>query len=305
MSKRGYKRFTLPCLAATAIIVLSAAAKSDDRIQLFPHLQNGEQLHYETQARLERYVKTKSTVATMFDPAPLNTDFSTRLQLSIEDFHAIDKRPMLAAATQILPDNLTSSAVTPSNPLKVDFIIGENGAVARADGLDDLEPQQQIAWQFWISQFAFGWTLPDAGVKPGEKWKSVEQEKTPTPIANLVWERETSYVQDDQCPILANERCAVFLTTAVLKQKSNPDDATPEDYKLHQLKTTGTAKGQNQTVAYISRSTGLLLRATEDVQQSLDVTIAKADGSNRVQYAVDVTSHFETILVPAGPSPKT
>jgi hypothetical protein len=304
MTKAGLKRFLLPWLAALAIIALGAAARSDERIQLFPRLQNGETLHYQSQARLKRYVKTKSTVATMFDPAPLNADFSTGLQLSIQDFHAIDKRPMLAATTQILPGDLNSSLATPSKPLKVDFIIGENGDVARADGLDDLGPEQRLAWQFWISQFAFGWTLPSAGVKPGEKWKSMEQEKTPTPIANLVWERETTYVQDDQCPILANERCAVFLTTAILRQKSNPGDATPEDYKLHQLKTSGTAKGQNQTVAYISRSTGLLLRATEDAQQSLDVTIAKADGSNRVQYAVDVTSHFETILVPS-PSPKT
>jgi hypothetical protein len=305
MNKRRHKRFTILGLGALAFVVLSAAAKSNDRIQLFPHLQNGENLHYETQARLNRYVKTKSNVATMFDPAPLNVDFSTNLQLAIEDFHAMDRRPMLAAATQILPDDLNSSAATPSKTLKVEFIIAENGDVAQADGLGDLEPQQRIAWQFWVSQFAFGWTLPAAGVKPGEKWKTVEQEKTPTPIANLVWERETTYVQDDQCPILANERCAVFLTTAILKQKSNPDDATPEDYKLHQLKTTGTANGKNQTVAYISRTTGLLVRATEDVQQSLDVTIAKADGSNRVQYAIDVTSHLETVLVPSGPSPKT
>lgn len=306
MSKREYKRFTMLALGALALLVLSAAAKSTDRIQLFPNLQNGENLHYETQARLKRYVKTKSTVASMFDPAPLDADFSTGLQLSIQDFHAIDRRPMLAAATQILPGYLTSPGATPpSKPLKVDFIIAENGDVARADGLDDLEPPQQLAWQFWVSQFAFGWTLPASGVKPGEKWKTVEQEKTPTPIANLAWERETTYVQDDQCPILANERCAVFLTTAVLKQKSNPDDATPEDYKLHQLKTSGTASGKNQTVAYISRKTGLLVRATEDVQQSLDVTIAKTDGRNRVQYAVDVTSHFETILAPGSSSPKT
>jgi hypothetical protein len=297
------KRFAVLALTAGAIVALTAA-KNDKRIQLFPHLQGGQTLHYESQARLKRYVKTKSTVATMFDPAPLDTDFSTNLQLSIQDFHSMDNRPMLAAETQVLPGDSASAPTTPK-PLKVEFIIGGNGDVARADGLDDLDPSQRLAWQFWVSQFAFAWTLPPAGVRPGEKWKSVESEKTPTPIANLVWERETTYVQDDRCPILANEQCAVFLTTAVLKQKSNPDDATPEDYKLHQLKTSGTANGTNQTVAYISRQTGLLLRATEDVQQSLDVTVAKADGTNRVQYAVDVTSHLETMLVPAGPSPKT
>jgi hypothetical protein len=215
----------------------------------------------------------------------------------------MDRRPMLAAETQLLKGETTTTGDTaPRRPLKVGFAIGGDGALIHADGLDDLEPEQRLAWQFWIAQFAFGWTLPDAGVKPGEKWKSVEVEKTPTPIANLVWERETTYVQDDNCPILLGEQCAVFLTTATLRQKSNPQDATPEDYKLHQLKTSGTATGRNETVAYISRKTGLLVRASEDLQQSLDVTIAKEDGSNQLQYLIDVTSHFETVLVALGPS---
>jgi hypothetical protein len=55
-------------------------------------------------------------------------------------------------------------------------------------------------------------------------------------------------------------------------------------------------------VVYISRKTGLLVRGSEDVQQSLDVTIAKEDGSNQVQYLIDVTSHFETVLVTPGRS---
>ena len=152
-----------------------------------------------------------------------------------------------------------------------------------------------------MAQFAFGWTLTSSGVRAGEKWKSVEVEQTPTPIANLVWERETTYVQDDQCPILRDEQCAVFLTTATLKQKSNPENTTPEDYQLHQLKTSGTATGNNQTVLYISRKTGLVLRASEDAQQTMDVTIAKVDGSNQVQYLVEVSSRLETVLVPPGP----
>ena len=55
-------------------------------------------------------------------------------------------------------------------------------------------------------------------------------------------------------------------------------------------------------MSYISLKTGLVVRATEDFQQSIDVTIAKADGSNQVQYKIDVTSHFETVFVPAATS---
>jgi len=299
---RGHGVFAIVCLLAAAVFLIGAS-KGDDRILLFPRLRNGETMRYESHARLSRYVKTKSNVATMFEPRPLQADFSTNLQLSVQDFHELDHRPMLAAETQLLPEEPTPAG-TPVPPLpKIDFAIGGDGSLIRADGLDDLAPEQRLAWQFWIAQFAFGWSLPPSGVRPGEKWKSVEVEKTPTPIANLVWERETTYVQDDRCPILPSEQCAVFLVAAALKQKSSPDDATPEDYKIHDLKTSGTARGNNQTVVYVSRKTGLLLRASEDLQQSLDVTIAKVDDGNQVQYLVDVTSHFETVFVPSHPSP--
>lgn len=287
-------------LVLAAIVGLGASSgKSDERIRLLPRLQNGQTLHYESHARLKRSVKTKSNVSVVLEPAPLQADFATNLQLSIQDFHELDHRPMLAAETRLLSPAASASGPPTPAPLKVAFSIGGDGAVTRADGLDDLDPAQRLAWQFWVAQFAFGWTLPSAGVKPGEKWKSVEQEHTPSPIANLVWERETTYVQDDRCPILQDEQCAVFLTNATLSQKSKPENATPEDYQLHQLKTSGTAKGNNETVLYISRKTGLVLRASEDVEQSMDVTIAKTDGSNQVQYQLEVTSHFETVFVPA------
>ena len=117
-------------------------------------------------------------------------------------------------------------------------------------------------------------------------------------MAGLVWEHETTYVQTDKCPILPTEVCAVFLTDSKLKQKSSPEDTTPDDYQRQELKTFGTAKGTNQTVSYISLTTGLVLRATEDVQQYMDVTVAKADASNQVRYEITVTSHFETVFVP-------
>jgi hypothetical protein len=287
-------------LATAALVLLGASAEGDDRILLIPHLQNGDSFHYESHAKLNRVVKTESNVVSMFDAAPLHVDFSTNLMLSVQDFHSLDHRPMMAAETQMTPEESPgpASGKAASQVSKVSFALGGDGALMKADGLDDLDPTQRLTWQFWLSQFAFGWTLPSAGVKVGEKWKSEEAEKTPTPIAKLVWERETTYVQDQACPVLAKEQCAVFLISATLKQKSNPENATPEDYQLHQLKTLGTAQGTNETVLYISRTTGLLIRASEDVQQSLDVTIAKADGSNQVKYRIDVSSHFETLFVP-------
>jgi hypothetical protein len=166
--------------------------------------------------------------------------------------------------------------------------------------MDNLEPEQRMVWQFWIARFAYGWTLPADGVKPGQTWRSEEPERNSAPIANLVWDQQTTYGQNDKCATAPTEKCAVFLTTASLKQKSSPKDATPEEYKLHELKTSGTTSGTNEIFTSISLKSGLVLRATEDGRQSMDVEIAKIDKSNAVHYKLDVTSRFEMVMLPDG-----
>jgi hypothetical protein len=285
------------------IALVAAAGGGDERVVLLPRLQNGQTLRYETHARLDRDVTTKSNVSTMLSPKPLRGVLSIGLKLSVQEIRQVNGRPMMAAETELSSTEDSAAANSAPNSAKIGFTVAGDGNVTRADGLDGLNSEQLLAWQFWVAQFAMGWTLPAAGVKPGEKWKTVEPEKTPTPVANLVWERETTYVGNDKCPIVTEEQCASFLTSSTLKQKSNPKDTTPEDYRLRELKTSGTASGTNQTATYISLKTGLLIRATEDVQQSMDVTIAKADGSNQVNYKIAVISHLETVFVPpANPS---
>jgi hypothetical protein len=296
---RGAPRRGLWAGLLIAVLLLSAGAgASDDRITLLPQLHNGETLRYESRARLDRHVQTKSNVAIMLRPGEVRRDLSTAVQFSVQEARVVDKHLLMAGQTSLEP----TEAAPPDQPHpkipSINFTIGGDGGVTHAEGLDDLDPEQLLTWQFWVAQFAFGWTLPASGVKPGEKWKSEEPEKTPTPIANLVWERETTYVENDPCPILAQQQCAVFLVSSNLRQKSNPKDATPEDYQVRQLKTSGTVKGTNETVIYISLQTGLLVRATEDLQQFMSVAIATADESNQVHYDMQVTSHFETVFVP-------
>ena len=72
---------------------------------------------------------------------------------------------------------------------------------------------------------------------------------------------------------------------------------TPEEYKLHELKTSGTTSGTNEIFTSISLKSGLVLRATEDSKQSMDVEIAKIDKSNAIHYKLDVTSRFEMVMV--------
>jgi hypothetical protein len=196
----------------------------------------------------------------------------------------------------------------------VEFTIRPDGQVDAVKGLDDLAPGQQQAWHEWASRFTLAAMLTGDRAKLSSKWKSQEAEKSPAPIAALTWVRESTYVRNEPCsaakistqgvaakPAQQPEMCAVLLTTATLKQHSSEKDATPGDFRLRQLRTSGTASGKNKIVTYVSLKTGLLVRATEDADQAMDVTIAKADGTNRVRYNVMATSYSEVLLVENSP----
>ena len=289
------------CSAAAILAVLALGSasclRSDTRSLLVPQLKSGETLLYEIHGRLNRSVKTQSRVSSFSGPQQLQGDLSSQIRLSVQKVLVSKPHPTATVQTELLPGSpaQASSPAPPSQKLTFD-ILG-NGQLGNVKGLDDLSPEQRLVWQFWIARFAFGWILPPSRLKPGDKWKFEEPELNDSLIAGLVWERETTYARDDQCPIFPAETCAVFLTQSTLKQKSSSKDSTPESYRLHELKTFGTAKGQNQAITYISQRTGLVLRANEDIQQSMDVTVMKSDGTNGVRYTVEATSHLETLLV--------
>jgi hypothetical protein len=295
-------RSGLPCwtksaaVLAALVFVCAVTLRSDARPLLLPQLKPGQTLLYEVHGRLNRSVKTESRVSNFSGPQQLQGDLSSRIRLSVQRVLSGKPRAIVTMQTELLPG--AAEQASPASPTrKLTFDILSNGQLGNVKDLDDLSPEQRLIWQFWVARFAFGWTLPPKRLKPGEKWKFEEPELNDSLIAALVWERETTYARDDQCPVFPNETCAVFLTQSTLKQKSSTKDSTPESYRLHELKTFGTAKGTNQVITYISQKTGLVLRANEDVQQSMDVTVMKSDGTNGVHYTVEATSHLETLFV--------
>jgi hypothetical protein len=288
-------------LVLAGIALCFAAARdssADHRVALLPRLHPGQALHYQIHGRVQRDVTTESRVTSLAKPADLKEDISLELEITIKEMRMENGRPVIAAHGEFELPNDAPGKNAPATNASVDFTIDGTGQVQKVEGLDNLEPEQRLVWQFWIARFAYGWTLPVDGVKPGQTWKTEEPERTPGPIANLVWDQQTTYGQNDKCATMPTEKCAVFLTTAKLKQKSSPKDTTPEEYKLHELKTSGTASGTNEIFTSISLKTGLVLRATEDGNQSMDVEIAKIDKSNAVHYKLDVTSRFEMVIVP-------
>jgi hypothetical protein len=288
-------------MLAAVVFFCAVRLRSDAKPLLLPQLKPGQTLLYEVHGRLNRSVKTESRISTFFGPQQLQGDLSSQIRLSVQKVIAGKPHPIATLQSELLPVAAATNQSTVARSQKLTFGILRSGQLGDVKGLDDLSPEQRLIWQFWVARFAFGWILPPKRLKPGEKWKFEEPELNDSLIAGLVWKRETTYARDDQCPVFPGETCAVFLTQSTLKQKSSTKDSTPESYRLHELKTLGTASGHNQVITYISRKTGLVLRANEDVLQSMDVTVMKSDGTNGVHYTIEATSHLETLFVPQPP----
>ncbi len=319
-----------PVVAVAAVFALVAAglnfkpalAAATARQSLFPRLHAGQTLTYLIEYRTQKNVKTESRVVTPSGPENDQAGARWLLRVEIVDVRPQNGRAAIHARSQfesvdsgLSPERqeekqtpVTGTPTTAGKP--VEFTILPDGRADAVTGLDALFPEQRLAWQEWLRQFAIAGIFPREGVKRGQTWKSTEKEESPSPIVRLEWEKSATYVRDEPCaPVQLSgqgaaapanspsERCAVVLTHAVLKQKSSPKDTTPGDFRLHDLRTTGTASGANETITYISLQTGVVTRVTEDARQFMDVVIAKADGSNQVHYNVNAVRHTEIVLL--------
>lgn len=299
-----------------------------DRVDLFPKLRPGQTLDYEISYRNDKRTKTESSFVVAEAPPAAKIEVRGLLHLEILDVAAQGQRALIHARTRFeslnsqetklkLPNTESPPNQTPpQNPgeTPIEFTIFPDGRIDQIQGLDALSPEQQQAWQEWASRFAGAAVFPAGGIKLAQKWKSDEPEKSPSPIAGLIWTRESTYVRNEPCraaQITAQgdivespeppETCAVILTTSTLKQQSSSKDATPEDFQLHQLRTKGTTRGSNKTITYISLETGLVVRASDEADQSMTVTIAKSDGTNRVHYDIHAQSVAEILLLAGTP----
>lgn len=320
----------LPGLACFVLFVaagLAAAAQNPERVNLFPKLSVGQVFRYRIGYRADARTSTESNVAAPMAPSGGHTELQLHLLAEVTDFRLDAGKPLVRIRTSISSPGATQPQAAPPSveatqpsftndntapPSKiVEFSLHSDGQISDADGLDRLSSDELAAWQEWLSRFAAPGVYPEKGVKPGDRWKG-EEHIASTILAALSWEKEFEYVNNEPCsavpltpqgdpspPARAPEICAVILTTATLKQKSSAKDATPEDYKLHDLRTMGTASGKNEIVSYICLKTGVLVRATEDAHQIMHAVVAKADGSNGVQYSIEAESHAQVLLLAA------
>jgi hypothetical protein len=317
----------LPWIPGMFLLAVATLGESKP-VELLPKLQPGQTVIYLIRFQSDKTVKTESKVVAPMAPGAAQFDAHGILRIEILDvLQQLAGKSIIHARGQFLmfdsrvPVKEPNDKASDGNSRRVypkgktiEFTISPDGSVSNVNGWDSLSPEQQQAWQQWVSRFAVAWTFPAGVVKLGEKWKSEESEQAGAPLAGLHWERESTYVKDEPCrpsqlsidgdvsrSTALPDTCAVLLTTAKLKQKSSSKDATPEEFKLHELRTTGMAKGTSEIITYISLKTGLVVRATEETSQFMDVVVAKADGSNAVYYNVQAKGHSELLLVTETP----
>jgi hypothetical protein len=291
----------LCCTFWLSVGPFAASAKSERPVRI-PDLHAGQKFVYRVRYQMKKVTRAETRIASSQLPAGQDIDAERWLSIEVRSVHSATGDPGIQLHTQLLAadgvphDNMEDASV--------DFTLLNDGRATDIHGLDALNGDEQALWRQWIAQFALGWTFPPKGVKPGEKWKKSEPVQGAA-IAHLVWEKDYEYVRDEPCPQRGDNgnptqavgRCAVIVTSTVMKQHGSKDDATPDDFRSLQLKTAGTAQGKSQVITFISLQTGFVMRATEDSTQVLDVLIAKVDDSNKAHYNVDATSHAEVVLM--------
>ena len=287
------------------------------RIPLTPSLHAGQTLIYQIELSGSRSTKVESQVTAPQSPPSTDLNAFCLLQVDVEEASAAGFRlkTYLSEKNSARSSQKSSSDQITSAPDKlVEVRIARSGSASQIEGFDKLSAAQQYAWNAWLSRFTSSMTFPKSGLRRGQRWETSEPETSPSPIAGLSWERKHEYVKPEACTPGRNaatdkigkaqatsEMCAIIFVRARLRQKSSPKNTTPQDYELRGLTTSGIATGGNETVLYISANTGILVRSTEDVQQSMDVTVALKDGSNQVRYRINARSHSQIQLLPDVP----
>lgn len=289
-------------------LVTGAGGNERHRVNLFPKLHAGESYTYQVRYQSEKKMNTESAVAAPMAPEGGQTDTQRLLRVEVLGVHGEGRSAELRMRLGLSPPE------EPANEKSAELTLQGDGRVSDEQVTNILSAEEQEIVRAWMAQFGMAGIFPAAGVKQGERWR-LEEVVSGAALAGLVWEKEYSYVRDEVCPVdtrgnaLAKnarssqtpEMCAVLLIKETLKQKASANHATPEDFKTHELRTAGTARGKNEIVAYIALDTGLLVRGTEEAQQSIDAEVALADGGNRVHYNIDARSHTEVLMVEEAP----
>ncbi|HXN21652.1 MAG TPA: hypothetical protein VOA41_02780 [Candidatus Dormibacteraeota bacterium] len=302
-----------------------------ETVQLYPKFTLGQTLYYQLDFRSRL---GGSTVGIIADPQALkevDVSLSALIRLDVlrvKDPAAASLRPTVRLRTTYTKVAVTTRADVP-DPLvetlreqlqkleqqSVEFTIESNGKVTDVNGLEQVFPEQIKAMHEWISQIGFAASLPDKGIRIGQKWEVELPMNGAIPLAGFVWHEEATYLRDEPCyaarlpsPDQSGasqaEQCAVILSALTLGESKKHKDRTPEEFRKKNLQTAGAVNGKGESLTYISLQNGQVVSVTQTSGQEMDVAITSLSLGSSLRYTgrVETQSQLSLVEGPVAPS---
>jgi hypothetical protein len=217
--ERPRGRFSRSSVHAASIFFLAlvplAAAPSAERIHLSPRFVSGETFRYQIETRTSTTGKATSPIV---DPeAASKFDQTANLVVRLDvldvkpDADGNTSRVRLRATYEKSDAVLESDSYDPGSAALQDqyeklqgrafqFTIEADGKVSGVTGIDDVlaNPASAGAVQSWMDGLAATAKFPRDGIAVGQKWTN-DRPLDNTPIANLTFHTESTYVRDEDC----------------------------------------------------------------------------------------------------------
>lgn len=307
----------LAALASLLSLALCFAAFAGQRIHIIPKFVTGESLRYQIDTR----TTTTGTTSSPIKNPQAATEFKQTTSLLVRlDVLSIDRATQGAAgrislrATYEKSHSISESDAYDPQIESIDerfkkieghsleFTIEPGGEMSDIKGLGEIFSSQADAEPIlsWAKNLTSDKEFPREGIAVGQKWSN-ERTLTGTPLDDLIWRSESTYLRDEACPESGapSETCAVILTQfEIARHGSAHSDATPEDYRRNGLRTSGKWTGSGESLESISLASGMLVSSTQHSVQDMDYEIVSAATGSRFQHTGHVASDTEIKLVP-------
>lgn len=339
LSRGRFLTALIAIFCAAAAFGFGPAANDRDRVRLSPHFAVGQVLDYQIEMR--NVTKGRTTGVVQDPEAASQLSQSTSLVVRLEVLNLESAAGNDAPKVRIRATCRHASVTNESDAYdeqaeamaeqyrkleghSLEFGLDPEGHVSEVAGLEGViqDPATLASVRGWLGNISAGARLPKKGIAIGEKWHT-EEPVPGAPLRETVWRADSSYLRNESCrnagggnpaeensvaprndgPAAADDQdsCAVILTQFQILQSNPHGDLTPADYLHNGLRTSGVWTGSGESMNFVSLQSGLLVSATQSVDQDLNFTISSATAtSSKLNYTGNVKSQSHiTLLQPA------
>ncbi len=195
----------------------AVGSPSSERIHLTPNFTMGESFHYHIESRTTTTGVTTSPVVNPEASTQLKQVANLQLRLDVLGVQPAANGAPAAYRLRATYEHASSTTDTDSydpataslddqyNHLQgrsVEFTIEPGGKISHVTGLDDImtNPTAASSMRNWLDGFSPSASFPPEGIAIGQKWTS-EHPLDNTPLANLLWRTEATYLRDEPCEV--------------------------------------------------------------------------------------------------------